>query len=147
MRHVEVVRRDVLEPETILTRILDERYLKAFHGPTTHISPWVGHCRTLSFYVDSSDAPLRLLGASVKAAVVQTYTGDAISNCFTILNMLTIRSSWRIENSCVVIRADIDVHLPFPLSWIAENFVATRAEAQLNAYVTFVHSKFLRDNQ
>lgn len=132
------VRRYMLEPESIFSRILDPKNVKEFHGPNTEISAWTGgKQRNLSFYVDASDSPVRL-GSYVKAHVEQTYTGTHIRNRVKILNIVSIDSTWTIEKPWLVIRANIHVHLPPPLSWIAEKFVEKRAETQLNDYISCV---------
>ena len=122
----------------MLSRILDPKNVKEFHGPETEISAWTGgKKRNISFYVDASDSPVRL-GSYVKAHVEQTYTGTHIHNRVKILNIVSIDSTWTIEKPWLVIRANIHVHLPPPLSWIAEKFVGKRAETQLNDYISCV---------
>lgn len=138
MKTIHVYRR-VPRPHGILHKILDQRNLKAFHGPQTEISPWDDNCtRKIRFDVDASGSPLSL-GSFVKANVTQQYTAHTIKNSVTILNLVEIHSTWTVtKESCLSTRADIHVYLPPPIRWIAENFVAKRAEKQIHDYITLV---------
>ena len=140
MRHMEV-RRRILDPTTILHRILDHNNMKAFHGPDTELSAWNDHTRTVSFYINASGSPISL-GSYVKANVHQKYMQNCIQNTVKLLNLATITSTWRVETiknaPWIVTRANINVHLPPPLSWVAERFVETRAKEQINDYITLL---------
>jgi len=126
----------------VLERLTGSRMFVQFHGPTTRVGPWESGKRHIRFDIDSADSPIPL-PSSVCAAVVQEYDGltGVITNSMRLRgfpNLLGIESTWTCTDTELVARARIAVRVPPPLRWLAEHFVARKAQVQMDAFAEFV---------
>ena len=124
--------------------LLDPIFLKTFHGHGTDIGSWCGDTRILRVPLDTSGSPLSL-GSNVYAHVIQRFDGHSIRNTLTLEgfgDLLCIDSRWYVHENQLTGEALCHVNLPQPLRWIAEMFVVSRAQKQMNDFLlTFKNCK------
>ena len=139
------------------------------HGQDAIIGPWVGPERRLEVRMPlgaSMPAVLKkLVGAprdGVRTSIVQrkfvdTPTALEIKNEVTLHGLrgagaFKVRPAFSVrtapQNQTVTFRATVCVQasLPFPLSTVAESFLASRAKADIDSYVACVRQK-LKDGR
>lgn len=123
-----------------MNTLINPRTLLAFHGPSTTVSPWTSGTRQVSFSVDSGDSPIPL-PSSIRTAVTQSFDGQVVRNTMRLQgysSLLAIESMWSCDETELMGTAKITVRVPRPLGWLAEHFVARKAQVQMDAFAEFV---------
>lgn len=126
---------------SVRARLLDPEVLKTFHGPGTIVEPWKDSARRVSFVVDTAGSPIRL-GNRVRACSVQTLKDGCLHNSMGLegLGLLKIKSEWTIDATAIRCKARIKIYAPPPFNWIAEKFVALKAQKQIQTFAAYVAS-------
>jgi hypothetical protein len=122
--------------------LLCDDVLHTFHGPDTHIGPWVNGARDMAISLDASGSPIPL-GPRIWSSVKQSWRPDGVSNRMQLKGseLMSIQSAWTVRDGHLAAEARIQVIPPF--SWLAEPFVARKASSQMRAFSELVRSRCL----